>query len=154
MDQQFCLDTGVFINSWVKHYPPDLFPSVWKCIGQLCDDTCAIIPRPVYEEVKLGGDELFDWLKQHKSMVHEPDAEVLKALKSIMASHAKLAKEKGKRSAADAWVIAHAQVANAIVVTEEREGSVKTPKIPDVCKALGIPYMNTVELLRSRGFRS
>jgi hypothetical protein len=54
----------------------------------------------------------------------------------------------------DPWVVAHAQVHGAIVVAEElpkNEQSTK-PKIPDVCKALNVRCIKTVQFLVEVGF--
>ena len=56
---------------------------------------------------------------------------------------------------ADGWLIAYAQIHNAVVVTQE----VSAPKakskvpIPDVCQVFGVDYMNTWEMLRQLGVR-
>jgi Domain of unknown function (DUF4411) len=81
--------------------------------------------------------------------IAEPTEEVLLAMKAILKTHGRLVDNKKHRSVADPWVIAHAQVEGAIVVTEEQESNGKSPKIPDVCSALGILCIRTVELFRA-----
>lgn len=156
MTPTFCLDSGPFINSWRKHYPPPLFPCVWDCLGELCQENRIIIPKAVYDEIEVGGDDLFDWIKERKNIIHEVNEEVIRAVKEIMRDYGRLVDTKKGRSVADPWVIAHAVATSAVVVTEEEPAKQpsKSLKIPDVCNSLGIRYMNTVGLLRSRGFLS
>jgi hypothetical protein len=69
-------------------------------------------------------------------------------------AYAKLINAKKSRSMGDPWVIAHAKVHGAIVVAEEvpkNEQSTKV-KTPDVCKALNVPCIRTIEFLRAIGF--
>jgi hypothetical protein len=146
---KYCLDAGVFINSWIKHYPIDVFPSVWECLDELLKSGIAFVPREVYEEVERGGDDVHEWLSKRRSAVVEPDEPVILLVKQIMKDHGRLCHGKPGRSGADPFVIAHAKVVGASVVTEESISKKPIdPKIPDVCNALGIPVMNTVSLLR------
>ena len=50
----------------------------------------------------------------------------------------------------DAWLIACAKAKGLIMVTHERPAlaSKTSVKIPDVCAALRIPYVNTFDMLR------
>lgn len=52
---------------------------------------------------------------------------------------------------ADAWVIAFAKACGASVATEEKLNLAKKNKvpIPNVCEALGVPYVDTFEMLRT-----
>jgi hypothetical protein len=73
------------------------------------------------------------------------------------ASHRGLVNTQRNRSMADPWVIALAQVNGCTVVTGEvPSDDLKRPKIPDVCRALGIPCSSLLQLFRKEGwvFRS
>ena len=153
MSQPHCLDSGVFINSWRKNHPHDLFPALWDRLGDLLVSGKAFLPRVVFEEIEAGGDDLFEWLKRHKSAVRDPDPKVIGALQAIMQHphHQRLVQEQKSRSGADPFVIAHAQAAGAIVVTEEQErkSPEMKPRIPDVCKVLNVPCIRTVDFFRA-----
>jgi Domain of unknown function (DUF4411) len=46
-------------------------------------------------------------------------------------------------NAADPWVIALAKARGLTVVTPEvQTGNFDKPRVPDVCEALGVPWMN------------
>jgi len=53
---------------------------------------------------------------------------------------------------ADPYVIALAQVRELTVVTAEKQKPSK-PRIPDVCKTLGVPCIALVEMFRREGWR-
>lgn len=53
---------------------------------------------------------------------------------------------------ADPFVIALAQERGLTVVTAEKSKPTK-PRIPDVCKALGVPCITLVELFRRESWR-
>lgn len=154
----YCLDSSVFINSWNRYYPQDVFPGVWDCLHGLMIADQVIIPHDIYEEVKRGGDELFNWLAWHGvNYVQRPDERHIRACKSIVQAHRRLLETKKNRSGsgADPWLIAHAQVAGAIVVTEEQKSNqIAKPRIPDVCAAMNIEVISTVDLLRRSGFKA
>lgn len=81
MKRLFCLDSGVFINAWRKHYPPDVFPSIWGHFADLLDQGCILVPRAVFDEIETGGDDLCEWLKQFKAAVHSPDKDVIESVR-------------------------------------------------------------------------
>lgn len=56
---------------------------------------------------------------------------------------------------ADGWLIAYAKAKGCVVVSNEKfEATVRSKvKIPNVCQAFGIPYVNTFEMLRAVGIR-
>jgi hypothetical protein len=53
---------------------------------------------------------------------------------------------------ADPFVVATARVKGLTVVTEEKGGTTKKPKIPSVCQALGVPCVNVLSFLRDQGW--
>ncbi len=149
---KYCLDTSVYVNSWRKHYPIDIehFKPIWSRIDQLGQQQRVLSPVEVLEELKRKDDELHAWMMSRQHLFRPPTERVQVAVREIMALHKRLVDTKKGRSVADPWVIAQARVSSAIVVTEEnlRSSVGKSPKIPDVCEAMGVPYMNTVEFLR------
>jgi hypothetical protein len=149
--KKYCLDTGVFINAWNKHYPRPVFDRFWDHLSKLIIDGTAIVPREVYEDIERKEDGIFEWLKERAGLIRETNVDVELAQKAIMQhdDHCKLVKLKTGRSGSDPWVIAHAQIWDAVVVTEETPGgpTAKDPKIPDVCSALNVPCMRTVQML-------
>jgi hypothetical protein len=69
--------------------------------------------------------------------------------------HKRLVDSTKWRSVADPWVIAHAMSENAIVVTKEpyEPNSTDRVKIPNVCEAMGIEWMDDFRLIRELGLQ-
>lgn len=56
---------------------------------------------------------------------------------------------------ADGWLVAYARVKGSIAVTQEvlaPEAKIKV-KIPNVCQAFNVPYIDTFEMLRRLGVK-
>ena len=92
-------------------------------------------------------------------MFEKPTQEVLTELTDLMSKYPNFAAQGGRSTnAADPWVIAHAKVAGATVVTDEfpTEKTVRAsvpPKIPDVCSALELPWMRPVDFFIATDIR-
>ena len=153
MTKIYCLDSGVFINSWNKLFPMDVFPSVWGHFDRLCHSKSVFVPEQVAEEVSKGDDDVWKWLKIRRKSIIKTDQNIINQVEEIIAHHPRLTAEGGKRSAADPWVISFALTKRAVVVTEEQaSGKLAKPKIPDVCWNLNVECINTVQFLRATGF--
>ncbi len=113
-----------------------------------------LIIDEVADELARKDDGIFKWVKNHEHIVVPIDENIQQILASIMKAHPRLVDTKKNRSGCDPWVIALAQARNLTVVTGERgTGRIEKPKIPDVCKALGIPCIEIVEFFRKLGLR-
>jgi predicted nucleic acid-binding protein len=145
---KFCLDTNAFIEPWRSRYPIDVFPTFWQTLDEWGRDGVIVAPEEVLHEIEKVDDELLAWLKVRRYIFEVPDEVVQQKLKAILAQFQRLVDTKKGRSIADPWVIAQAQVLGAIVVTEEVASKGKSPKIPDVCESLKVPYTNVLGLIR------
>jgi len=110
----------------------------------------------VYRELEDQQDELFEWAKKHKDVFKKPTEEVLELLTQVMSQFRNFAAQGGgSRNRADPFVIAHAQAAGAVVVTDEewaeRQKPTKPPKIPNACSELGVSWMTPAEFLAAIG---
>ncbi len=149
----YCLDTSAFIAAWVENYPKDVTPKLWSdYLPALVKAGRLITPKDVLLELekKAGKDDgLCEWVKDHSAGVIELDATLLIEGKRITNAYRRLLEHKPGRSGADPFVIALASVRNATVVTKEGfSGSMKKPKIQDVCRAEEIPCIGFLELIR------
>jgi len=145
----FCLDTSAFINPWHKLYPIDVFPSYWRKIEEWGKQGQIIAPDEVRIEVAKIDDDLHKWVQQRGYLFMAPDADVQKAVLKVLAASPRLVDAKKGRSFADPWVIAQASVTGSVVVTEEKQSGGKSPRIPDVCGARGIPCITVLSLIRA-----
>lgn len=127
---------------------------MWAKIDELITNGEVGATEELYQELKKKGDDVFKWVQARKKallVAHIPAIQT--AATAILASHPKLVNPDRNRSGADPFVIAVAQVNGCAVVSGERPStSLKKPKVPDVCKALGVTCISLVELMRQQNW--
>lgn len=149
----YSCDTSVFIQAWVKDYRPKTFPGVWKRLEQLIVNETLIAPEDVLKELARKEDGLHGWAKGQRTMFVPMDEPTQVELSAILRDHCRLVEHRPGRSGTDPIVIALAKIRNAAVLTDEnRSGSLRKPRIPDVCLALGIDCCNLADLFDRNGF--
>jgi hypothetical protein len=150
----FCFDTSSFIRAWHEAYPLDVVATFWGKLEAAIDGDVVITPDEVIRETKKRSDGLHDWLKGRDKCIVEIDEDIQDAVASLLQRYEALAKNRKGASAADPWVIATARVREAIVVSEEAlTDSEKRPKIPGVCKGIGVECINLLEFMRRQGWK-
>ena len=160
----YLIDTGVLVQAKRSYYAFDFCPGFWDMI--IYSHTVALIESidKVKDEINNGykGDELLDWVKANiksaffNSTNNPQTAAVYKDIinwaagqKYTPAALAYFAK------GADGWLIAHALLHNKIVVTMEKPDSAskRNIKIPNVCNAFGVQWMDTFDMTRGLGHK-
>lgn len=150
----FSLDTSAILDAWVRHYPPDVFPSVWERMNDAAAAGKIFIVDEVLSELKRKDDGAHDWFESRRQMVISIDAPIQASVAEIMRRYPKIIDTRRNRSGCDPWVIALAEVRGFSVVTGERpSGTLTRPKIPDICLDIGLSYMDVVEFFRRQGWR-
>lgn len=149
---KYSVDTSALLDGWRRYYPPDVFPPVWQKLGELIKDKILVASEEVLFELQRKDDDVYRWARDRSHMfVPTSDARIQIAVSQILANHKKLIDERKNRSGADPWVIAVAQIYKCAVLTGERPArSPKRPNIPDVCEALGIRWVNMLQLFRDQ----
>jgi len=153
--KRYCLDTGVFIEGWNRYYSMELCPEYWAILDDLAKKDIIFAPIEVKREINKTDDELSKWINERPYFFQDINVPVQMNLRQIMASHGRLVDSIKQRSIADPWVIALAMAENAIVVTKETPSGLDTRriKIPDVCMALGVQWMNDFRFAKEVGIR-
>lgn len=158
----YILDANVFIQAKRFMYPFDVFPGFWDWLEQEYVNRKIISIKPIYLELVAGNDDLSQWAKDRKDngwFIDVDDSETQKNYGAV-ASWAVDPANSFKQSAyedflnvADSWLIARAITDNATIVTHEvyDQNCKKRILIPNACKMFGIPYINTLELIRKTG---
>lgn len=150
---RFSLDTSGVLDAWVRHYPPDIFRTLWSQIDISSRNGDLLVIEEVVKELERKDDGIHKWVKEREQMIVSIDEEIQACLVEIMSSYSRLVDSKKNRSVGDPWVIALAMARGLTVVTGERaSGKLAKPKIPDVCKDLGLPCIGMVELFRIQGW--
>lgn len=143
----YCLDTSVFIESWSRHYRPNVWGAFWRKLADQIEAGTIISPQLVKVEIERKHDELYEWIKQNPKLIVDLDEEQQRAHETIINRYPRLIDSGKHRSMADPWVIALAKLRNYAVVTYEGPGSLQRPKIPDVCKNLGVACISVSDML-------
>lgn len=162
----FILDSNFFIQAHRTVYPIDVAISFWEKIKIFAHDGKIISIDKVKDEIFNNKDALKDWLKENVSDNFFEDSQtnqVLANYKNIVQwidskrDHylPRAIDEFLESKNADAWLIAYALslVDNKFIVTHEISAPYKKSKIkiPDVCNAFDIEYVNTIEMFRRLG---
>jgi hypothetical protein len=147
----YSIDTSALMEAWVRHYPPDVFPTLWQQIEKLVEAGRLLAIDEVLREVERKSDDLHDWAKQHAGMFISTDEAIMQRAGAVVNQFPSLAEAQSQRGKADPFVIALALERNLIVVTAERSKPTK-PRIPDVCRQLQVPCISLIELFRREGW--
>ncbi|UCE74013.1 MAG: DUF4411 family protein [Methanomassiliicoccales archaeon] len=157
----YIIDTSSLIEL-NKHNPMDIYHTPWKKMAGLVKSDRLYAPREVLDEINRFDDVLSKWAKKYSKMFVEPTEEQIKIVKEILKKYPSLIK-KGKRYAADPWVIALAiemirspqktlVEIKRIVVTEEKIRGNKV-KIPYVCQEYTIEAIDILDMFRLEGWK-
>jgi len=155
--QTFILDANVFIEAARRYYAFDLVPQYWSSLVRLSKGGSVYSIDRVRTELVRGKDELAKWADHGFSdaFLSTDTQEITESYRKIIAwvnkqAHFTEPAKADFASGADGWLIACAMVKGAVVVTHEefaRDAKNKV-KIPNVCQAFGLHYVNTFEMLR------
>ncbi len=151
----YCLDTNVFIEGWNKYYSMELCPSYWDILDNLAKEGRVFAPIEVKKEIEKVDDGLKAWIKERPYLFKDITIEIQQNLRNIMAQYGHLVDNTRQRSIADPWVIAFALAEGAIVVTKEYPVGMNSRriKIPDVCIAMNVLWMNDFQFASEIGIR-
>jgi hypothetical protein len=150
---KYSIDTSAFLDGWARYYPPDVFPPVWEKIDKLIDDGILVATEEVLYELEKKDDEMYAWALDREHMFIPIDENIQLALQSMLPQHRQLIDQRKNRSGADPWIIALAIVEKCAVLTGEKPtNSAKRPHIPDVCIAMGVRWINMIQLFREQGW--
>lgn len=155
----YLLDANVFIQGRKLHYGFDICPGFWAWVEQGGVAGTVRSVEEVGRELTGGNDDLSTWATARGDVFFLPaDATMLPSLEAVSTwvvgqNYTQNAIATFLR-VADYYLVARAHAHREVVVTHEVPG--RGPgkvKIPDVCIALGIRFMNPFEMLRAERVR-
>ena len=146
----YIMDASSLIEAY-HSYPMENFLSLWDKFGDLIKGDRLKMPELVFDEVKDEG--IKKWYKEKKLKPYirlTIDYTNQYKVRDILSKYRTLVNSKTGKSGGDPWIIALAQnFQNSVVVTQENpSGNEDRPKIPNVCKDLGIECIKIVDLIK------
>lgn len=149
----YSFDTSAILNGRRDLFRPAVFRSLW---GRVEDAISAGQIRSVDEvqrELARRDDDAKRWADGQTGLFCPLDEQIQQAARHILRLHPNMVRQGGRRSAADPFVIALVMVNNATVVTQETaSGNIEKPRIPDVCDALGVPWLTLMGYIEAQGW--
>ncbi|MBL7165712.1 MAG: DUF4411 family protein [Dehalococcoidales bacterium] len=150
---EYSLDSSAIIETWVRGFPPELFPLVWSKLEELIQNEVLRASEEVLIELEKKDDRVYQWAMQRPHMFLPSTVPIQRCVKDILAQYPRLIDTRKNRSGADPFVIAVAMLHGCAVISEENPTySMNRPKIPDVCAGLGIRCLNMLQLFREQGW--
>lgn len=150
----YCLDTSAILHAWRRDYPPDTFPTLWTRLEELIAAGKVTAPDEVLLELERGGDEVHAWALSQDGLIVEPDERAQGVVQQIVDRWPEFVPDESHDGIwADPYVIAVASVTGATVVTGEvlAPDNARRPKIPNICRNLGVNHMTLLGVLRAEG---
>jgi len=147
----YSLDTSGYLDAWIRHYPIDVFPTVWQRLEDAVRDRLIVASEEVVRELEKKDDDACNWMKAHPQMIIPFSQEIEAEVINLMKRFPRLVDSKKGRSGGDPFVIAIAIVGGHSVITgEHATGKLEAPRIPDVCKELGIRCIGMLDFFREQ----
>ena len=158
--ETYVLDANVFIEAAKRYYAFDIVPSFWRMLIDHAEAGQLLSIDRVKDELLRA--DLKTWASNtfHEFFASTSDADIIDVYREIMtwsqnqtpftdAAKAQFA------SVADGWLIAYALAKGCVVVTHEQyDQNIKRKiKIPNVCQAFDLRYIDTFQMMRELGVR-
>ncbi len=156
---RYVLDTNVFIEAYRRYYAFDIAYPFWEALIELAESGIVLSVDKVLEELKKEDDRLKNWAEKQfgEHFASTDNLDVVRSYQIVInwANSQKQFLDKAKQEFmksdnADAWIVSYAHAYGFVVITHEAHSPniKKRIPIPNVCKALGVEYINTFEFLK------
>lgn len=86
----YCVDTSAWMDGWVRHYPPDVFPTLWIKLDEVINAGDIVSTEEVYVELAKKSDELHDWIKDRKHMLVRLSEDIQQLATNLLAEYPRL----------------------------------------------------------------
>lgn len=159
--ERYLLDANVFINAHRESYPFDVVPGFWAALAVHHERKRVFSIDRVRKELAGSGDRLEQWSDESVAASfwkRTADKAVIDQFRAIIrwaAKEPQFTDESREEFAntADGWLVAYAKANGVTVVTLEVPSRGAKIKVPNVCEAFDVEYVNTIEMLRRLGVR-
>ena len=154
MTVQYVLDTNVLIQAIKGYYSHEICPGFWEFLIHGFESNVIFSIDRVYGELteKDQKDWVAEWAKANKKFFQDCDDDVGNHVARICSiSYVKRFKQSqiaAFHDVADPWLIGYAKKHGMTVVTLEGTKDAQSKiKIPSICEELGVPVINTFQML-------
>lgn len=150
----YSIDTSGLTHAWRDRYPPDVFPVLWDSMDEAINRGDLLVSYEVYEELKKGGDDLYDWVHARQHLLVQTDEAIQRAVIEIMAAHPQWVPADHSENMVDPFVIAVALNRGCAVVSNEQwyggplDLYPERIKIPNVCHGFGVRHLSFLGMMR------
>lgn len=157
----YLLDANTLIRANADYYPLDRIPQFWDWLIECGSIGIAKIPNEIADEVTSGRDEVADWLRggPAKTALRLSERVDIASVRHVVANGyaPDLDASEMQKIGKDPFLIAYAiGSTNRTVVTKELSKPSKkraNRKVPDVCDACGVAWINDFGFYRAADFR-
>lgn len=156
----YLIDSDVFIDAKNRHYGFAIVPGFWEWMSKAHLDGVVDTVDRVVQEVLAGDDELSAWMRdQPDSFGLKPGPDDQTALRQLSDWAVSAQYRQGAASiflgSGDYFLVGQALSLSATVVTQEEPAPMaqKSIKIPDACRAVGVPWVSPFAMLKEQGAR-
>lgn len=154
----YIFDSNSLIHAYRDDFPPEgEHDDFWNWLDNIGNSEGIIIPEKVLDELSKKTDGLNKFLTKYPNLKNEPTVNCLTVLRNVLSTYGDLSDVDVEilEKKADPYVISHAMILNATVVSCEVSEPYKigiNKKIPDICDALDISFESYARFLwRMRG---
>jgi len=155
----YLLDAHVFMEAKNRHYGFDTVPGFWDWLNREHARGVVFSIQAVRKKLLKEDDELADWAEGCADgfFLHPNRAthEAVATVKHWVDTQPRFTEEASGRfrKGVDPLLVAQALTSSSVVVTHEVSApeSEKVVKLPDVCVAVGVDYMDPFQMLRAEG---
>jgi len=151
----YCIDSSSLIFGHNAAYPHNVFVGLWKKIDELAEEGRLVAPEDIYREIHPRGDQLSAWVELHREMFQpltRTEQSILIKLAAAFPPLTDPSRSRACASTADQMVVAHAAANGCLVVSEEKRGSLKAPKLPQLCDHLKVPRIGFLDIILLEGW--
>lgn len=161
---KYLVDANILVEAYKRYYSFDIAPSFWRALKDKADAGLVVSIDRIQQEINSYGEDdlLKHWVNTEISgcFATTDDIDVIEAYREVIEwsqSQEQFTSAAKSEFAAvgDSWLIACAKAHNYVLVTHETYDNFIRKKIPipNVCRALGIRYINTFNMLRNLKIR-
>lgn len=149
----YSFDSSAFINPFRRYYPQDLFPKFWDAVAERIASGEIIASEVVRDEIDEKDDQLKTWVRGQSGLFMQVDEKQQDEVAKILGRFPNWVDIESSKNNADPFVIALAKANGLVVVSDEINGSEQNPKIPFVCRQVGVSHLRVIEFIRTIGLR-